>query len=372
LTAFGEALRTFRNASNDPHRLKRRLSQARLGRLIGEEMGDWGFTGTAVSYWESGESTIHAGDRNVLLALIQVLHRCEGLKTLAEANHLLELGNYRILNEGEAQKIFIEITDGLNSGQGGNPKTRIPSPMENLFTVSEKELKVIIDKAKRDGPDPWWPRVLAALMRKATDRFSLSLRTVLWVWIWLMACWLIGPSLRLSFADHDAMLLAMQKYVSGSLIVPLMLGLLINTKDSEYWRLQAGVDPLLLRLYTYQGAGIGFNLGYFFVFPLSLLRHYLQLEPGVWIELLAATLGLILGNMGARVVPHNLWRAFGRLTWADGAIFFVVALMGPLWAFFFLEFYPVLLNPVTGILVFLLAITIMVFLATRKSKNYDK
>jgi len=46
--------------------------------------------------------------------------------------------------------------------------------------------------------------------------------------------------------------------------------------------------------------------------------------------------------------------------------------MGPLWAFFFLEFYPVLLNPVTGILVFLLAITIMVFLATRKSKNYDK
>ena len=187
-----------------------------------------------------------------------------------------------------------------------------------------------------------------------------------------MACWLIGPSLRLSFADHDAMLLAMQKYVIGSLVIPLMIGLLINTKDSEYWKLQAGVDPLLLRLYTYQGAGIGFNLGYFFVFPLSLLRHYLQLEPGVWIELLAATLGLILGNMGARVVPHNLWRAFGRLTWADGAIFFVVALMGPLWAFFFLEFYPVLLNPVTGILVFLLAITIMVFLATRKSKNYDK
>ena len=370
MTTFGEALRTFRQASNDPERLNRRLSQERLGELVGDVMADAGVTGAAVSDWEHGKSKISSADWDVLIALIKVLHKGGGLKTLAEANHFLELGNYRALKDDEASKIFVESPP--DPEQEENPKTRIPSPTENLFTVSEKELKVLIDKAKQDGPDPWWPRVLAALMRKATDRFSLSLRTILWVWIWLMAYWLIGPSLRLSFADPDAMLLAMQKYVIGSLIIPLMIGLLINTKDSEYWRLQAGADSLLLRLYTYQGAGIGFNLGYFFVLPFNLLRHYLHLESSVWIELLAATTGLIVGTMGARVVPHNLWRAFGRLTWADGAIFFVVALMGPLWAFFFLEFYTVLLHPVTGILVFLLAITILVFFATRKSKNYDK
>jgi len=369
---FGNLLRNFRESCRDPVFPPRRLSQERFGELLGAELGTAGYSGAAISDWERGKSKIHADNRLVLTALIKVLYENGGLKTVEQANQLLEAGNYRTFNADEAGKIFTEISNSLNPQQEANPNSRVPFLQESFFAASEKELKGIIEKAKQDGPDPWWPRVLAALMRKATDRFSLSPRTVLWVWIWLMACWLIGPSLRLSFADQDAMLLAMQKYVIGSLVIPLMIGLLINTKDSEYWKLQASANPLLLRLYTYQGAGIGFNLGYFFVFPFNLLRHYLHLESSVWIELLAATTGLILGTMGARVVPHNLWRAFGRLTWSDGAIFFVVALMGPLWAFFFLEFYAVLLNPVTGILVFLLAITMMVLLATRKSKNYDK
>jgi hypothetical protein len=292
------------------------------------------------------------------------------IKTLVEANRFLELGNYRPLDADEAGKIFVERPP--DPEQDKNPNSNILFLIENLLAVSEKEFKALVDKAKEEGPDPWWPRVLAALMRKATDHFSLSLRMILWIWIWLMAWWLIGPSLRLSFANQNEMLFAMQKYVVGSLILPIIIGLLINTKDNESWRLQAGVNPLLLRLYTHQGAGIGFNLGYFFVFPFSLLRYYLQLESTVWLEMLAATSGLILGNMGARGVPHNLWRAYARLAWADGAIFFVVALLGPLWGIFFLEFYPILLNPVTGVLVFLMAITIMVFIATRKSKNHDR
>ncbi|HEU0292469.1 MAG TPA: hypothetical protein VFR47_07020 [Anaerolineales bacterium] len=370
MTAFGDALRAFRQASNDPERLNRRLSQERLGILIGEEMGDWGFTGAAISDWERGESKINAEDRKVLCTLIQLLHKCGGLRTLAEANHFLELGNYRVLDADEAGKIFVE--NPPDPEQDKNPKSSILFLIENLLAVSEKELKALIDKAKAEGPDPWWPRALAAWMRKATDRFSLSVSTVLWVWVWLTAWWLIAPSLRLSFSDQKEMLFAMQKYVVGSLIVPLMIGLVINTKDSKYWRLQTGVNPLFLRLYTYQGAGIGFNLGYFFVFPFSLLRYYLNLESTVWIGILAATMGLILGNMGARVVPHNLWRAFGRLAWADGAIFFVVALMGPLWAVFFVEFYPILLNPFIGILVFLSAVTMMIITARRRSQHHDK
>ena len=373
---FGNLLRNYRERCKDPFFPSRRLSQERFGELLGTELGTSGYSGAAVSDWERGESRIYVDKRVVLMAFLKVLYANGGLKTAEQANQLLEAGNYRALDHKEMQQIFgIHQDDSVDEvlvSEEQMPKSSNLSMMEHFLVISENELKVIIDKAKQEGPDPWWPRALAALMRKATDRFSLSLRTVLWVWVWLAAWWLIGPSLRLSFADQNEMLFAMQKYVIGSLIVPLMLGPLINTKDSEYWRLQAGVNPLLLRIYTYQGAGIGFNLGYFFVLPFNLLRHYVHLEPSVWIEMLAATLGLILGNMGARVVPHNLWRAFGRLTWADGAIFFVVALIGPLWALFFLEFYPVLRNPVTGILVFLLAITITVLLATRKSKNYDK
>jgi hypothetical protein len=47
-------------------------------------------------------------------------------------------------------------------------------------------------------------------------------------------------------------------------------------------------------------------LGYFFVFPFSFAHYYSNLESAVLIEIAAATLGLILGNMAARVVPHNL------------------------------------------------------------------
>jgi hypothetical protein len=371
LTAFGETLRAFRQASNDPDRFNKRLSQARLGELIGHEMGDWGFTGAAISDWERGESKISAEDRKVLIALIKVLHECGGLKTLTEADRFLALGNYRTLDDDEARNIFPE---GVPNGIGQpvsekTPRSNISILIENFFAVSEEELKTLFEKAREDGPDPAWPRVLAALMRKFTDRVSISFTTVLWVWVWLIAWWLLAPSLYFPFASQVEARLAMQKYVIGTLIVPLLIGLLVNTQNNEYWKQQSAVHPLLLRLYTYQGAGIGFNLGYFFAFPFSLAGYYLQLGPSAWFGIVAATVGLLLGNMGARVVPHNLWLAYRSLNFADGAIFFVVALLGPLWGFFFLNFYPVLLTPITGIFVILLAVTIMVGVTTRRSKN---
>lgn len=330
-----------------------------------------GFTGAAVAYWESGESKISAEDRNVLLALIKVLHTCGGLKTLTEANHFLELGNYRTLDDNEARKIFPEgMPDGASQSFAEKPsKSSILFLIENFFTISEDELKTLIVKAKEEGPDPSWPRVLAALMRKASDRFSITRITIFWVWVGLVAWWLIAPSLRLPFADQIEMSLAMEKYVIGSLVIPLAIGLLVSTRDNEYWKQQSGVNHLLLRLYTYQGAGIGFNLGYFFVYPFTLVGYYLNFDTSVWVPIAAVVAGLVLGNMSARVVPHNLWRAYGRLKLSDGAIFFVVAFLGPAWGFFFLEFYSILLAPVTGILVILLAITILVIRTTRQAKN---
>lgn len=371
MATFGATLRAFRQASNDPNRLNRRLSQERLGRLIGEEMEDLGFSGAAVAYWESGESKISAQDRNVLLSLIKVLHKCGGLKTLTEANHFLESGNYRNLDDGEAQSIFLtEMPAGLDRLENERiPKSSALFLIENLFAVSEEELKTLILKAKEDGPEPSWPHVLAALMRKVIDRFSITRTSILWVWIGVAAWWLIAPSLRLPFENQGGMLLAVEKYMIGSLVIPLGIGLLINTRDNEYWKQQSGVNPLLLRLYTYQGAGIGFNLGYFFVYPFALIGYFLNVDTAVWLEIGAVLAGLIMGNMGARVVPHNLLRAYGRLRLSDGAIFFLVALMGPVWGFFLLEFYSVLLAPVTGVLVILLAITIIVGLKTRQPEN---
>ena len=82
------------------------LTQGRLGELIGDVLGDAGYSRTAVSDWELGKSHISAVDRRVLLALLAVLHECEGLLTSAEADELLAAGNFRALDDSEEQAIF--------------------------------------------------------------------------------------------------------------------------------------------------------------------------------------------------------------------------------------------------------------------------
>lgn len=366
MNRFGESLVRFRNASNDPERSNKRLTQERLGELIGDTLGDSGVSGAAVSEWELGKSQPSVHDRKLLIALICVLHECGGLKTSDDAQQFLKLGNYRALDGEEIRKIFLDRLETEQPAYNDRSQEFEGSWLADMLSISQNELKQILDKA-RNGPKPSWPRVLASLMRKATDQLSLSMITILWIAVWLLTIWLMSPSLRFPFATYNSAFFALCVYAGGSLIIPLLIGTLVNTKSSEYWSGQSGVSPFLLRLYTYQGAGVGFNVGYFLILPLSLVRHYLGFEPAIWIEILAATISVVLGSMGARLVPHNLWLAFERLTLKDGVLFFVVALMGPLWAFFFLEFYSMLLHPVLGIVVILLALSGVVFLARRRS-----
>jgi hypothetical protein len=370
LTSFGEILRAYRQAGNDPDRLHRRLTQERLGDLIGDEMGDLGVSGPAISYWESGESRINAQDRGVLLALIKVLHRCGGLKTLLDANRLLRAGHYSELNTEELEEVFGKLSSAPNIEQTKriSSKSLLASLVANLFAISENDLRGALAKAE-EGPSPSWPRKLAAFMRKGTDGWSLSISSVFWVVAWILAWWLLPPSLHWPFADRNSAFSAMIMYMGGTVAVPLLIGSLIKTRDSDYWKQQGLAHSKLLRIYTYQGAAIGFNLGYFFILPFVLMQYYLQLGTSVWLELAAVTLGLILANMGARVVPHNLWLVYRRMAFKDGAIFFAVAFVGPLWGFFFLEFYSVLLEPRWGSLVILVALLLFIMIPIGQSKR---
>lgn len=371
MSEFGEFLRHFRERGRDPLYPEKKLSQIRLGELVGQELGAHGYSGAAVSDWERGESKIHADDRSVLVSLIKVLYQCGGLRTLAEANELLTSGNYRGLNSDEVKKVFPENTSDIppqEQSSSTEERERGQGIMDMVGIFSSEALQAFqaISAEAKEGPSPSWPRLFAALMRRNSDRWSLSLSSILWVGVWFLAWWLIAPSLRWPFADRDSAFSAMVLYVAGTLIIPLLMGLLINTKDNEYWKQQSLAEAALIRLYTYQGAGIGFNLGYFFVFPLVLVRYYLHLGSSIWVEVAAVTLGLILGNMSAHVVPHNLWVAYGRLRLSDGAIFFLVALLGPLWGMFFLEFYSVFLTPWLGLTVILLALILVVIMAKRQ------
>jgi hypothetical protein len=300
------------------------------------------------------------------------LHKYGGVKVLADANQLLEMGNYRALNKEEARQVFGEMQPAASVEQSvpdqGTSKSFSSLLLEKFFFPTDAELRSLLAKAE-EGPPPSWPRVLAGLMRKTSEQIFLSPKTVLWIGIWWIAWWLTAPSLRWPFVDRDAAFQAIAMYVAATLFVPLLIGMLIDTKHNEYWKAQGLADSALLRLYTYQGAGIGFNLGYFFVFPLVLVTYYLNLESSTWPALVAVTLGLILGNMSARVVPHNLWLAYGRLRLADGAIFFIMAFLGPLWGIFFLEYYPVLLRPIWGSTIILVALLLFITFTVQQSKR---
>ena len=78
MSDFGNLLRNFRVGCKDPLFPARRLSQARFGQLLGNEFGIQSYSGAAVSDWEHGKSKIHADDRLVLVALINVLHEGGG------------------------------------------------------------------------------------------------------------------------------------------------------------------------------------------------------------------------------------------------------------------------------------------------------
>lgn len=372
MNTFGETLRRLRRMSRDPENAGQPLSQAHLGELIGHTMDDRGVTSAAVSEWERGKSKIKAEDRDVLMALVKVLYKCGGIKTYRDANELLEAGNYRALNVRETQAVFgsvpvASMSETPNHDQE-NSKPLVALLIQHLLYISDLEFQNLMDKAEK-GPPPSWPRVLAAFMRKTSEKVSFTPKIVLWMAIWGIAWWLMTPSMRWPFENRVVALEAIGMYVVGSLVVPLLIGMLVDTKHNEYWQAQGLADSRLLRLYTYQGAGIGFNLGYFFVFPVVFAWYHLQLASSVWFEFAAVTFGLILGNMSARVVPHNLWLAYSHLRFADGAIFFVVAFLGPLWGIFFLEFYSVLLEPFWGSIVILVALLLAIIIPIGHSKK---
>ncbi|MEO5886557.1 MAG: helix-turn-helix transcriptional regulator [Anaerolineales bacterium] len=195
---FGEELRKLRQRCNAPESPHGKLTQEKFGELVGRELGI-GYSGAAVSDWERGVSKIHADQRQVVISILKVLQQWGGVMTLTDANQLLKAGNYRALDNDELQKIFGEIAEEIKV-EPSTPKQNtlrsfFPFLLENLFLISENEYRELIAKVE-EGPRPTWPRLLTSFMRQASEHWSLSLSDINWIWVWLLARWLITPSLR--------------------------------------------------------------------------------------------------------------------------------------------------------------------------------
>ncbi|MFZ5912064.1 MAG: hypothetical protein ACOYYU_18810 [Chloroflexota bacterium] len=374
MTDFGMLLRTYRKRCKDPDFPDRWLSQERLGELLGRQLDiRGGFSGAAISDWERRKSKIHVDDRLLLVSLLTVLHEQGGLEAVSEANELLYAGGYRALDLAEGQRIFHSPPEqtAASSDKKGYDHQNITSILwGTAFPVLNEELQASLLRAK-EGPSPSWPRILIALFNTITARWSIlhTLRVLLWLWTWLFAWGLIMPSLRWPFRIPEDAISAMRLYTGGTLVIPLLIGILTDTKNNEFWQRHNLASAVATRLYTYQGAFVGFHLGYFIAFIAGMFRYHILHGPTIWFELTTITLLLSLGYAGARLVPYNLWKAYGRLNLADGEIFFFFIAVGPMWGFLFLEFYPYLLTSITGLLIMLFSITF--FIALAAWQNYQ-
>lgn len=362
MSKFGELLRVSRKKSA--------LTQQQLGSMLGEELGDHGFSGAAVSDWERGVSRIHADNRIVLVSLLRILRRHGGIQTPEEAIALLEAGNYRSLDADEWGRIFPDQTPTRPGHRNG---TQSSTMWTDLFSIPAEKLQTVLEKA-RPGPEPAWPRVVAAILRQGMNRTRAShiLHTLLWLWIGLAAWILLVPSWQWPFENHETALLALVTYAAGTLILPACIATLVNTRDAPFWQEQGLANTWVTRLYVHQGASIGFHIGYFIAFVLGLFCYNLGLPFSNLVSLLALVPPLLLSYASAHLVPHNLFTAYRRLNLSDGAIFFIFPLVGPGWGFFLLQYYPTIQQHYLGLALFLASATLLVtvsILRERRKRN---
>ena len=362
---FGRQLHLFRQQTFNSQTQKP-LTQQQFGEFLGRDLGDGGFSGAAVSDWERNKSKIDADHRLVLLSLIKVLKQYGGVKSLIEANVLLESGNYRSLNQQERLAIFPEELSeqpSSNITQASN----FHFFLESIHVLSPSELQQMFLAAKK-GPPPPYPRFLVALLRKSFSQITSThvFKAILWVWICFFAYLLTLPSLDWHSVTGENPLQAVGLYVVGSLILPLFVGAMTSTDNNSFWKEQDFPNSVVLRLYVHQGAFVGFHVGYFFIFLFSFLSSILELQPTVFIDLVKTIFPIAVAYVGAQLVPYNLWLAYKRLNLHDGGIFFFFSLLGPIWGMFFLEFYKILTSQLMGTITLLIAMTIVIWLQMRK------
>jgi hypothetical protein len=107
------------------------------------------------------------------------------------------------------------------------------------------------------------------------------------------------------------------------------------------------------------------------VFTLALLLYYLGFTlNSSWLSGVMAVWPVLLGYISAREVPYNLWLAYGELKISTGAIFFTTFFFGPFLGTFFYNFYSYLMQPLTGIIIILLAVgTLAALMEWQKRKT---
>lgn len=106
MMTFDELLRKYRRNATDPD-FGGKLTQKRVAELLEFRANLPFYTNVRVGNWERGVEKINHENRELLVALIELLHFCSGISALAEANELLQAGGYRNLDDAEMATVNV-------------------------------------------------------------------------------------------------------------------------------------------------------------------------------------------------------------------------------------------------------------------------
>ena len=104
MSDFGDRLRMYRKNAVDPIK-GGNLTLARLTELLEQTYEQHVYSPQAFSLWEKGQRKFPSEDRSLVIAIIHVLYKHNGITSLDEANKLLHAGNYRALDLAECKQI---------------------------------------------------------------------------------------------------------------------------------------------------------------------------------------------------------------------------------------------------------------------------
>jgi hypothetical protein len=139
---FGAKLRYYRGRAHDP-RTGRSLSQQKLGEYLKDRIG-WPVSRNRINDWENGHGYLHPDkNRDLLVAIVAVLHKYGGVQSLEEANELLKAGKYLVLDESEkievdskwARAISDRTLNAVSLPELGLPGSSRPKEEHNSKTV---------------------------------------------------------------------------------------------------------------------------------------------------------------------------------------------------------------------------------------------
>ena len=134
---FGDVLRFYRGKTIDRYSGKS-LSQEKLAFHISNKTG-LAISRNKVNNWETGKSHLDAQqDRFLLVAIVSIFYKYQGIQTLDEANQLLESGGFRQLRSDE----ILEIT----------PKWETHGPIREVDPESKRTPQVSYPAQEADRP----------------------------------------------------------------------------------------------------------------------------------------------------------------------------------------------------------------------------